>query len=63
MLPPDWSVAFDVYKGKVEGATKHVQERINSSEDGGISIAQSLGHQDVESLLGELQRLNDSVQY
>lgn len=63
MLPPDWSIAFDVYKGKVEGATQHIQDRVSSSEDGGASIAQSLGHQDVESLLGELQRLNNSVQY
>tara|TARA_B100001123_G_scaffold74689_4_gene84274 strand:+ start:3807 stop:4574 length:768 start_codon:yes stop_codon:yes gene_type:complete len=63
MLPPDWSIAFDVYKEKVEGATEHIQDRISDAEDGGLSIAKGLGHEDVESLLQDLQKLNRSVEY
>ena len=63
MLPPDWSIAFDVYKGKVEAATDHIEQRIRDSGDRGESIAKSFGHEDVEGLLAELEKLNHSVQY
>tara|TARA_R110000824_G_scaffold171930_1_gene349592 strand:+ start:288 stop:1040 length:753 start_codon:yes stop_codon:yes gene_type:complete len=63
MLPPDWSIAFDVYKGKIETATDHIQQQIKNSNDGGDAIAKSLGHEGVEGLRAELEKLTHSIQY
>jgi hypothetical protein len=63
MLPPDWSIVFDVYKDKIETATDHIQQQIKNSNDGGDSIAKSLGHEGVEGLRAELEELNHSIQY
>ena len=63
MLPPDWSIAYDVYREKVTKTVDAVERELEaSSDEGDIMIAKKLGTNSVEELRTKLDYLTKTIE-
>ena len=63
MLPLDWSIAFDVYRTKVDRTLTAIEKELDSQpDDVDLMIAKKLGVNSVEALRNKMDFLRDSIE-